>query len=244
LDARDPAGDREAPRHALEPEERPDRLALPRDDALRGSGLAVHEHRREPLLRHDRARVRREHLRRAVVAAAHAPRRGGRAAHRCDRGGGPEAGAARGHLPLLLHPAHRRGEGVLIDRGGVPPRDELGQARTYWRNLMDGPFVLRVIILIMVAVILSTIALAALSYAAFRLRERRRPRVRPVTPEGLLFFERVHVVPPRQAADADSARAAETASAAGGGSASASEAGPGAGTGSAWTSDPAPAPAE
>jgi hypothetical protein len=62
---------------------------------------------------------------------------------------------------------------------------------------MDGTFVLRIVIMVMVAVILSTITLAVLSYGAFRMRERRRPDRQVQGPAGHLFFERVHLVPTR-----------------------------------------------
>lgn len=62
---------------------------------------------------------------------------------------------------------------------------------------MEGALVLRIVILVMVGVILSTITLAVLSYGAFRLRERRRPDAQLPSPGSHLFFERVHVVPAR-----------------------------------------------
>jgi hypothetical protein len=62
---------------------------------------------------------------------------------------------------------------------------------------MDGTFILRIVIMVMVAVILSTITLAVLSYGAFRMRERRRPGRQVQGSSGHLFFERVHLVPTR-----------------------------------------------
>jgi hypothetical protein len=68
--------------------------------------------------------------------------------------------------------------------------------------------VLEVIVLVMVVTIVVTITLAATSYAAFRVRERRRPTVEEADAEGPMFFERVRLpglveraAPPRAAAD-------------------------------------------
>jgi hypothetical protein len=70
---------------------------------------------------------------------------------------------------------------------------------------MEGTSIIRLIIFVMVGVIVATITLAAISYGAFRMRERRRPRALPAAgPEGLLFFERVDVVPPRRHSAPDS----------------------------------------
>lgn len=68
---------------------------------------------------------------------------------------------------------------------------------------MDSSLVIRIIVFIMVGVILSTITLAAISYGAFRMRERRRPLPKaPAGGPGPLFFERVQVVRPREEAEA------------------------------------------
>ncbi|HSM37491.1 MAG TPA: hypothetical protein VK837_13900 [Longimicrobiales bacterium] len=53
--------------------------------------------------------------------------------------------------------------------------------------------VLEVIVLVMVVTIVVTITLAAMSYGAFRVRERRRPAVAEVEQDGPMFFERVRL---------------------------------------------------
>jgi hypothetical protein len=64
---------------------------------------------------------------------------------------------------------------------------------------MDGSLVLRLIVFVMVGVILSTITLAAISYGAFRVRERRRPLPNAAAGEAApIFFERVQVVRARE----------------------------------------------
>ena len=48
----------------------------------------------------------------------------------------------------------------------------------------------------MIIIIMATITLALLSYAAFKMRERRTPnRADPETTEGSLFFDRVRFHP-------------------------------------------------
>lgn len=53
--------------------------------------------------------------------------------------------------------------------------------------------VLEVIVLVMVVTIVVTITLAATSYAAFRVRERRRPSVEEAEGDAPMFFERVRL---------------------------------------------------
>ena len=53
--------------------------------------------------------------------------------------------------------------------------------------------ILEIIVLVMVVTIVVTITLAATSYAAFRVRERRRPAPDEVEREGPMFFERVRL---------------------------------------------------
>ena len=53
--------------------------------------------------------------------------------------------------------------------------------------------ILEVIVLVMVVTIVVTITLAATSYAAFRVRERRRPATAVEEREGPMFFERVRL---------------------------------------------------
>lgn len=62
---------------------------------------------------------------------------------------------------------------------------------------MESSDILRIIVFVMVGVIVATITLAAVSYGAFRMRERRRPHKIDSGADGLLFFERVEIVPPR-----------------------------------------------
>jgi hypothetical protein len=75
---------------------------------------------------------------------------------------------------------------------------------------MEGSLVLRLIVFVMVGVILSTITLAAISYGAFRLRERRRPLPKPANGgAGPVFFERVHILTPREEGEKVPGRAVE-----------------------------------
>ena len=51
--------------------------------------------------------------------------------------------------------------------------------------------ILQIIVMVMVVTILATITLAAVSYGAFKMRERRIPVSEPGPDPGPLFFERV-----------------------------------------------------
>lgn len=53
--------------------------------------------------------------------------------------------------------------------------------------------ILEVIVLVMVVTIVVTITLAATSYAAFRVRERRRPSMEEAEGDAPMFFERVRL---------------------------------------------------
>jgi hypothetical protein len=53
----------------------------------------------------------------------------------------------------------------------------------------------QIIAVIMVVTILATITLAAVAYAAFRLRERRAPNLSLIDAEAPVFFERVRFLP-------------------------------------------------
>jgi Tfp pilus assembly protein PilE len=51
--------------------------------------------------------------------------------------------------------------------------------------------VIQIVVMVMVATIIATITLAAASYAAFRMRERRAPSATFLQADAPVFFERV-----------------------------------------------------
>jgi hypothetical protein len=59
--------------------------------------------------------------------------------------------------------------------------------------------ILQLVVVGMILIIIATVTLAVLSYAAFKVRERRAPvRNNDDRPDGPLFFERVRVAPRQQ----------------------------------------------
>lgn len=61
--------------------------------------------------------------------------------------------------------------------------------------------VLQVIVMVMVVTILATITLAAISYGAFKARERRLPAPGSAEEPGPLYFERVRFLPVERPAE-------------------------------------------
>ena len=69
----------------------------------------------------------------------------------------------------------------------------MGETREIGKDLMD---IIQLVVVGMVLTILATITLAAVSYGAFKVRERKSPRGMEETDQiGPLFLERVRFIP-------------------------------------------------
>src|SRR5690606_82724 len=114
-----------------------------------------------------RPAVRRRRAAALLVDPAHPSRPRRRARHGVDGRGGHRPRAPRADLSILLHPLARRHEDLRGDRGTVPLRHGLGEARPDVRpprgrrctmNILD------ILITIIVVTILVTIVLGVITY--------------------------------------------------------------------------------